>query len=229
MSAVQFCLKPPPTFKIDQTYYVSYKGNVIDIYLQGFLISFGLIVAIGAQNIYVLKKGLLKEHTFLIASICFLLDASLMIFGVKGVGKILELYPSFFIYITWFGIIFLILYGLLALKNALNAQKMKVLAKKEKNNLIQAIVATLAISLLNPHVYLDTLMLVGSIGSRFKGTDQNLFIFGATSASFIWFFSLAYGSRVLIPLFRKTVTWRLLDIFTAFVMFYVAYKFFLEI
>ncbi len=210
-------------------HYISYKGYIIDIYLQGFLISFGLIVAIGAQNIYVLKKGLLKEHTFLIASICFLLDASLMIFGVKGVGKILELYPSFFIYITWFGIIFLILYGLLALKNALNPQKMKISPKKEKNNIVQAIAATLAISLLNPHVYLDTLMLVGSIGSHFKGINQNLFLFGAVSASFIWFFSLAYGSRVLIPLFRKTSTWRLLDIFTAFIMFYIAYKFFLEI
>ena len=210
-------------------HYISYKGYIIDIFLQGFLISFGLIVAIGAQNIYVLKKGLLKEHTFLIASICFLLDASLMIFGVKGVGKILELYPSFFIYITWFGVIFLILYGLLALKNALNPQKMKISPKKEKNNLMQAIAATLAISLLNPHVYLDTLMLVGSIGSHFKGINQNLFLFGAVSASCIWFFSLAYGSRVLIPLFRKTLTWRLLDIFTAFIMFYVAYKFFLEI
>ncbi len=193
------------------------------------MISFGLIVAIGAQNIYVLKKGLLKEHTLLIALICFLLDATLMIFGVKGVGKILELYPSFFIYITWFGIIFLILYGFLALKNALNPQNMKISAKKEKNNLHQTIVATLAISLLNTHVYLDTLMLVGSIGSHFKGTQQNIFIFGAISASFIWFFSLAYGSRILIPLFRKTLTWRLLDIFTAFIMFFVAYKFFLEI
>ena len=201
----------------------------MDIFLQGFLISFGLIVAIGAQNIYVLKKGLLKEYTFLIASICFLLDSILIISGVKGVGKILELYPSFFIYITWFGIIFLISYGFLALKNALKPQKMKISTVKDKKNLTQVIVATLAISLLNPHVYLDTLMLIGSIGSQFKGFNQNTFILGATSASFIWFFSLAYGSRVLIPLFKKTATWRLLDIFTAFIMFYVAYKFSLRI
>ncbi len=201
----------------------------MDIFLQGFLISFGLIVAIGAQNIYVLKKGLLKEYTFLIASICFLLDSTLIISGVKGVGKILELYPSFFIYITWLGIIFLISYGFLALKNAFKPQKMKISTKKDKKNLSQTIVATLAISLLNPHVYLDTLMLIGSIGSQFKGFNQNIFILGATSASFIWFFSLAYGSRVLIPLFKKTATWRLLDIFTAFIMFYVAYKFSLRI
>jgi len=193
------------------------------------LVSFGLIVAIGAQNIYVLKKGLLKEYTFLIASICFLLDASLIIAGVKGVGKILELYPSFFIYITWFGIIFLIIYGFLALKNTFTTQKIKIIIKKEKKSLTKTVVATLAISLLNPHVYLDTMLLIGSIGSHFERQQQNLFIFGAISASFIWFFSLAYGSRILIPLFRKTLTWRLLDIFTAFIMFYVAYKFFLEI
>ncbi|NOX16054.1 MAG: LysE family transporter [Epsilonproteobacteria bacterium] len=193
------------------------------------MVSFGLIVAIGAQNIYVLKKGLLKEYTFLIASICFLLDASLIIAGVKGVGKILELYPSFFIYITWFGIIFLIIYGFLALKNTFTTQKIKIIIKKEKKSLTKTVVATLAISLLNPHVYLDTMLLIGSIGSHFERQQQNLFIFGAISASFIWFFSLAYGSRILIPLFRKTLTWRLLDIFTAFIMFYVAYKFFLEI
>ena len=202
------------------------QGFIISIFLQGFLVSFGLIVAIGAQNIYVLKKGLLKEHTFTIALICFMLDASLMISGVKGVGKLLELYPSFFIYITWFGIVFLLLYGLLALKNVFSNQKMKFKAKKETNGLVQTIIATLAISLLNPHVYLDTLMLIGSIGSHFKGINQNLFIFGASSASFIWFFSLAYGSRILIPLFQKSITWKMLDLFTAFIMFFVAYSFY---
>ncbi len=103
---------------------------------------------------------------------------------------------------------------------------MKILTKKDKSTLIQTIVATLAISLLNPHVYLDTMLLIGSIGSHFEKGEQNLFIFGAISASFIWFFSLAYGSRILIPLFQKSITWKLLDFFTAFIMFFVAYNFF---
>ncbi len=196
------------------------------MFIQGFLVSFGLIVAIGAQNIYVLKKGLLKEYTLLIASICFILDALLIIVGVKGVGKILEFYPSFFIYITWFGIIFLVLYGLLAIKNIFTTQKMKIVAKKEPNNFLQTLATTLAISLLNPHVYLDTMMLIGSIGSRFKGYEQNLFILGAVSASFVWFFSLAYGSRILIPMFKNPITWKLLDAFTAFIMFYIALNFY---
>ena len=198
----------------------------MNIFLQGLLVSFGLIIAIGAQNVFVLKKGILKEHTFLIASICFLLDASLITIGVKGIGKTLELYPSFFIYITWFGILFLILYGLLALKNTFKTQKMKITTKKDNSNLVKTIISTLAISLLNPHVYLDTMLLIGSIGSHYKGISQNLFIFGATSASFVWFFSLAYGSRILIPLFKKSITWKLLDLATAFIMFFVAYNFY---
>ncbi len=225
MSAVQFCLKPPPSFSYLILLTLK-KGCVISLFLQGFLVSFGLIVAIGAQNVYVLKKGLLKEHTFPIALICFLLDATLIIAGVKGVGKILELYPSFFIYITWFGITFLSIYGFIALKNIFLTQKMKVIVKKEKSNLARTILSTLAISLLNPHVYLDTMMLIGSIGSHLRGFEQNLFILGAISASFIWFFSLAYGSRVLIPLFTKPLTWKLLDLFTAFIMFFIAYNFY---
>ncbi len=201
------------------------EGHIIDIFLQGLLVSFGLIIAIGAQNIYVLKKGILKEHTFMIASICFLLDASLIAIGVKGIGKTLELHPSFFIYITWFGILFLILYGLLALKNTMITQNMKIKAVKEKSSFNKMIIATFAISLLNPHVYLDTVLLIGSIGSHYRGLSQNLFIAGAVSASFIWFFSLAYGSRILIPIFKKPITWKLLDLLTALIMFYVAYNF----
>ena len=183
-------------------------------------------MAIGAQNIYVLKKGLLKEHSFLIAFICFFLDASLIITGVKGVGKILELYPSFFIYITWFGIIFLIFYGSIALKNIFTTQQMKISLTKDRSKFSKTILSTLAISLLNPHVYLDTMILIGSIGSRLKDMEQNLFILGAISASFVWFFSLTYGSRVLIPLFKRPITWKFLDLLTSIIMFYIAYNFY---
>jgi len=118
----------------------------------------------------------------------------------------------------------LVLYGFIALKNVFTTQKLQISLLKDKKSLVQTIMTTVAISLLNPHVYLDTLMLIGSIGSHFEGIKQNFFIFGAISASFIWFFSLAYGSRVLIPLFKKPLTWKLFDIFTAFIMFFVAYS-----
>ncbi len=195
-------------------------------FIQGFLISMGLIVAIGAQNVYLLKKGLLKESVFIIALIFFLIDALLIITGVKGIGKILEKFPSFFNYITWFGIIFLLIYGFLALKLAFKTQTIDLSIKPHKNKKLKVIFTALSISLLNPHVYLDTVMLIGSIGSHYRDSVQNLFIFGAISASFLWFFSLAYGSRVLIPLFKKPTTWKLLDLFTAFIMFFVAFNFY---
>ncbi len=195
-------------------------------FIQGFLISMGLIVAIGAQNVYLLKKGLLKESVFIIALIFFLIDALLIITGVKGIGKILEKFPSFFNYITWFGIIFLLIYGFLALKLAFKTQTIDLSMKPHKNKKLKVIFTALSISLLNPHVYLDTVMLIGSIGSHYRDSVQNLFIFGAISASFLWFFSLAYGSRVLIPLFKKPTTWKLLDLFTAFIMFFVAFNFY---
>ena len=165
----------------------------------------------------------------LIATICFLLDSILIFLGVKGIGKILTLYPSFFIYITWFGIAFLLFYGLLSMKNIFEKQHLNLDMKTDKISVKKTLSITLAISLLNPHVYLDTMLLIGSIGGRFEGFEQSLFIFGAISASFIWFFSLAYGSRILIPLFKKNITWKILDTLTSFIMFYIAYKLFVQL
>lgn len=187
------------------------------------MISIGLIVAIGAQNVYVLKRGLLKESIFTVALTCSLIDATLIIAGVKGLGKFLDAFPSFIIYITWFGIIFLISYGLLAIKSVFGKHSMDVNTSSSKKSTKLIVLTILSLSLLNPHVYLDTVILVGTIGSKYIGLEQNFFTLGAVTSSFVWFFSLAYGSRVLIPLFRKPITWKFLDAFTASIMFYIAY------
>lgn len=192
-------------------------------FIQGFLISIGLIVAIGAQNIYVLKRGLLKESVFVVALLCSLMDAILIVAGVKGLGKFLDAFPYFITYITWFGIIFLIAYGFLALKSSLSKHTMSIDTQSSKKSTNIIILTLLSLTFLNPHVYLDTVVLIGTIGSKYIDSAQNLFAFGAVSASFIWFFGLAYGSRVLIPLFKKPITWKILDLLTSFVMFFVAY------
>lgn len=186
----------------------------------------GLIVAIGAQNIYVLKRGLLKESVFAVALVCSLIDGLLIIAGVKGLGKFLEIFPSFITYITWFGILFLCAYGLLALKSALSNHAMNVDTSSNKKSTVVIIATLLSLSFLNPHVYLDTVILIGTIGSKYQDISQDFFTLGAVSASFIWFFSLAYGSRILIPLFRKPITWKYLDGVTAFIMFFIAYNLF---
>ncbi|MDX1810035.1 MAG: LysE family transporter [Sulfurospirillaceae bacterium] len=194
--------------------------------IQGFLISIGLIVAIGAQNVYLLKKGLLKDSVFMIASICFAIDALLITAGVKGIGTFLKKFPSFVDYITYFGIVFLVIYGLLSIRSIFKDQTIHMSQAIQTNTKLSTILTTLSLSLLNPHVYLDTLLLIGSIGGHYKGVHQNLFILGAISASFTWFYALGYGSRILIPLFKKPFTWKLLDAISAFIMFFVAYSFF---
>lgn len=198
-------------------------------YLDGFLISFGLIMAIGAQNVYVLKRGILKEHVFLTAFTCSFIDASLIIAGVKGLGKFIQIFPNFLFYITLLGIIFLLSYGLLALKSAFKSNSMQIDTLSHKPSAKKVFFTILSLSLLNPHVYLDTVILIGAIGGRYQDLAQNLFILGALSASVTFFFTLAYGSRILIPLFKKPITWKYLDIFTAFIMFFIAYKLYIGV
>jgi len=103
---------------------------------------------------------------------------------------------------------------------------MSVDTTSSKKSTFMIILTLLSLSFLNPHVYLDTVVLIGTIGSKYIGSEQNLFVFGAVTSSFVWFFSLAYGSRVLIPLFKRAITWKFLDLFTAFIMFFVAFTLF---
>lgn len=196
---------------------------MIHIFLQGFLVSFGLIVAIGAQNAYVLKQGLKKEHVFILALICALCDGILIFLGVKGVGVLIAKSEAFLFLITLFGIIFLLAYGLLSLKHAFSNEALHVKSQEEKTPLKKSVLTILALTLLNPHVYLDTFLLVGSIGGGFEGKGQNLFVAGAILASFTWFFGLGYGARILAPFFKKPKTWMYLDIFIACVMFFIAF------
>jgi len=112
----------------------------------------------------------------------------------------------------------------MALKSAASKHSITVDTNSNKKATSAIVLTLFSLSFLNPHVYIDTLILIGTIGSKYIGTDQNFFVIGAISASFIWFFSLAYGSRVLIPLFKKPITWKFLDLFTALIMFFVAYS-----
>lgn len=201
----------------------------MDIFIQGFSISIGLIMAIGAQNVYVLKRGLLKESVFTVALTCALIDAILIIAGIKVLNKFLETFPFFIAYITWLGILFLSSYGLLALKSTLTKQTINIDSKSSKKSTLIIIFTIFSLSFLNPHVYIDTVLLIGTIGSKHAGAEQNIFTLGAILASFVWFFSLAYGSKILIPLFKKPITWKFLDFFTACIMFYIAYVLFKDL
>ena len=192
------------------------------IILKGFLVSMGLIVAIGAQNAFVLKQGIKGKFIFPIVLICSLIDATLIFLGVSGVGKIIASSKLFLYGVTLFGILFLSAYGFLALRNAFRNESLHVDGVVTEHSFKKAILTVLALTLLNPHVWIDTFLLIGSIGGHYTGNDQYAYILGATSASFLWFFALGYGARLLAPLFERPKTWQLLDGFIAFVMFSIA-------
>ncbi len=193
-------------------------------FLEGFGLGATLIIAIGAQNAFVLRQGLLRRHVFITALICFICDVTLITLGVAGLGAIIEAAPALLTVMTWGGVIFLFSYGLRSFRNALNPKSLETenYADKQGSTLRGTVLAVLAFSLLNPHVYLDTVILLGGLGARHPATERPGFILGASIASLFWFFGLAYGASLLTPLFRKPVTWRVLDVLIGCVMWLIA-------
>jgi L-lysine exporter family protein LysE/ArgO len=193
------------------------------VFLTGFLLGGSLIIAIGAQNAFILRQGLLKQNVFILCLICAASDALLIAAGVGGLGTIIDNNPEFVRWVTWAGAAFLIAYALFALRRALKPAVMTA-AETGSGSLKAAIAQCLAFTFLNPHVYLDTVLLVGGISSRYAGADKLHFAAGAMIASFVWFFSLGYGARLLQPVFAKPAAWRVLDLIIAAVMALIAMK-----
>ena len=196
----------------------------MSVFLTGLLLGGSLIIAIGAQNAYVLKQGLLRNHVFLICLICALSDAILITIGTSGVGKIIELYPAGLKLITWLGAIYLFIFGLMSFRSAMTDQSLQAASENTRPSTKVVLTTVLALTFLNPHVYLDTVLLIGSIASPYTDNDRLYFTLGAVSASFIWFFSLGYGARLLTPLFTKPSAWKVLNSIIGLVMWWIAYQ-----
>ena len=189
--------------------------------LAGVGFGLSLIVAIGAQNAFVLRQGLRREHVLAVVLICALSDAVLIAVGVAGVGTLLQLAPWLLVVVRIAGAGFLSIYGILAARRALKPAALFAEDVGASTPLVTAIVTCLALTLLNPHVYLDTVVLLGSIAAT-HGGDRWWFGLGAVAASIVWFSALGYGARLLRPLFAKPLAWRILDGFIAIVMFAIA-------
>ena len=189
--------------------------------LAGVGFGLSLIVAIGAQNAFVLRQGLRREHVLAVVLICALSDAVLIAVGVAGVGTLLQLAPWLLVVVRIAGAGFLSIYGILAARRALKPAALFAEDVGASTPLVTAIVTCLALTLLNPHVYLDTVVLLGSIAAT-HGDDRWWFGLGAVAASIVWFSALGYGARLLRPLFAKPLAWRILDGFIAIVMFAIA-------
>lgn len=193
-------------------------------YLTGMATGASLIIAIGAQNAFVLTQGIRKQHRFVVALICSLCDALLISAGVAGMGALIEQSPLLLGVASVAGALFLFVYGLKSLISAFHADRGMEASGEHLVSRKQVVFTTLAITLLNPHVYLDTVVLLGSISATYAGPGRYLFGGGAVTMSFLWFFILAYGSGFLAPLFSKAITWRILDTAIFLVMWTIACK-----
>lgn len=191
--------------------------------LHGFLVSGSLIVAIGAQNAFVLKQGLLKQHIFWVCFACFLCDFVLMGFGVLGFGTLISKSQTAMIALSLLGALFLFAYGVRAFVSAYQGSSgFDIHGTSPNNSLQKTLTAALALTLLNPHVYIDTLVLIGGIAGTLSLHDKYLFLIGALGASLLWFFGLGYGARLLTPLFQKPHTWQILDVLIGIIMWTIA-------
>ena len=185
---------------------------------QGFSSTAVLIVAIGAQNAFVLRQGLRREHIMAVVAVCALSDTVLINLGVWGMGTAAATHPALALGARVFGALYLVLYAWRSLQRAWSPQALAVDAAHQRTPLAQVLGTTFALTWLNPHVYLDTVLLLGSMASPFAGMERAAFAAGASLASAVWFTTLGWGARWLAPLFATPQAWRILDAGIALLM-----------
>ncbi|WP_174525261.1 LysE/ArgO family amino acid transporter [Hydrogenophaga flava] len=186
-------------------------AQALPVFVQGLLLCFGLIVAIGAQNAFVLRQGLRREHVVPVVLFCALADAALISAGVLGMAQALGRHPAFAQAMALAGALFLAWYGWQALQRARRASQLQAADGGPGRSRGAAMAQVAAFTLLNPHVYLDTVMLMGSIGAQHPEGLRGWFIAGSSLASLVWFCGLGFGARWLAPLFAKHRAWQVLD------------------
>jgi L-lysine exporter family protein LysE/ArgO len=188
--------------------------------IAGFFSGLSLIVAIGAQNAFVIRQGLLRSHVALVVTVCSLADAFLIILGIGGLGKIIQSQPQALEFIRWFGVAYLIWFGVKSVRAALSPQSLDVQGENEKSAW-KVLLTVLTFTFLNPHVYLDTVILLGSIANQFSD-HRWFFALGASLASVVWFTSIGYGARAASHLMSRPIFWKILDSVIAAIMFTIA-------
>ncbi len=189
--------------------------------VTGFMLSLSLIVAIGAQNAFVLRQGIRREYVLPVCLTCALSDAILMTAGILGFGALAQAVPWLKPVMTYGGALFLFIYGAMAFWSAWSGKGALKAGNGAETGLWATIAVCLALTWGNPHVYLDTLVLLGSVAAGHDGS-RLLFGIGAISASFVFFFSLGYGARLLAPYFAEPKAWRMLDFGVGILMWIIA-------
>lgn len=191
-------------------------------YLAGLGAGAGLIIAIGAQNAFVLRQGLQRHFIGSVVTVCILADVGLILLGVAGMGLAVKQHPSLMEWLRYVGAAFLAVYGLLALRRAWQGESGLQPVGNGALSRGRIVLACLAFTLLNPHVYLDTVVLLGTLSTHYEGNARWLFASGASTASVLWFLALGYGARLLLPVFRSPLAWRVFDVAIAAFMLTLA-------
>ena len=189
--------------------------------VKGMAMGGSLIIAIGSQNVFVLSNAIRGQHALVIGTLCILIDIVLTFSGVLGLGALIKETPMLIDIASYFGAGFLAIYGVLAFRRVLSPQGLTV-SKAKRMTLLTAITTTLAISLLNPHVYLDTVVLLGSIGGQLPDQQPMWFALGVSISSIIWFLTLVIGGKALAPWFKSDKSWQKLDFITGCTMWLIA-------
>ena len=201
-------------------------NSLIPPALSGFALGGSLIIAIGAQNAFILRMGLIRQHVFVLCLICALSDGVLIAIGVAGFGAFVDTNPQLLKFISFGGGLFLMVYSIFAVRRMVFPETMES-RTTHSVSVVKAISICLALTFLNPHVYLDTVVLVGALAAAWQGQQRLIFAAGAISASFVWFFALGFGARLLGPLFEKQISWQILDALIAIVMAWLGISIFL--
>ena len=198
---------------------------MLSAFLTGLFLGLSLIVAIGAQNAFVIRSGILKNHIFYIALFCAISDSLLIVLGIAGISFFLKDFINEFSNIIFgFSALWLFTYGLLRIRSALNYNSIAVDNIPKSSSLLKAISIVSVFTFANPHVYLDTMILIGTVSQQFLEINRIYFAIGACTASFIWFFTIAYGAKLLAPIMQKPSHWKTLDLLIASIMFVIAFN-----
>ena len=198
---------------------------MLSAFLTGFFLGISLIVAIGAQNVFVLRQGIIGQHVFFVALFCAISDTLLISLGVTGISFLFNnLFSEISNILFGFSAVWLSGYGILRLKAVFKSDTTLKIETSISRGLVSTLTILTVLTFANPHVYLDTVILIGSISQQFTGNTKILFAIGASLASFIFFFSLAYGAKLLEPIMQKPSSWRTLDFLIALIMFTIAIK-----
>lgn len=188
--------------------------------LPGFLTGLSLIIAIGAQNAFVIKQGLLRQHVLLIVLICAISDAVLIFLGTGGLGALVQSNQGLLEVIRWFGVAYLTWFGIKSVKSAFTNQSLEA-SESPTVSALKVATTALALTWLNPHVYLDTVILLGSVANQFD-SNRWYFAIGASVASVLWFTVIGFGARAASKYMSRTIFWKILESLIAVVMFSIA-------